>query len=315
MRAGAEPTSRTPIVGAGLWLLAIAMPLGGIVLARHNLRMGRGDQRGAVRVASFVFVVYSLARIIRADHVRVPSEELWILIKTLAYPSFWALQVWLLYIALEPYARRRWPHMLISWKRLLAGRLRDPLVGRDVLIGCMTGPLVRACYGLAVMAPTWFGKPLLTPDMFIYGATLSSVRDPIFRLFVNQYSAVLYALAFVFLLVLLRSLLRIQWLAVAVFCLLLANPIHGEDLVFEWSIGLVKALVFFLALSRGGLLGIAVSFFVSFTLVEAPLSLDLSQWYAVRALPGLLVITGLAVYGFVTALAGKSLLSQSLLED
>ena len=137
MRELGERTSRTPIAGAGVWVLALAMPLGGILLARHNLRLGRGDQKGAFRVALFVFVTYALARLIRADHVTLPAQELWILIKVLAYPCFWAMQVWLLYMALEPYARRRWPQMLISWKRLLAGRLQDPLVGRDILIGCL----------------------------------------------------------------------------------------------------------------------------------------------------------------------------------
>ena len=46
---------------------------------------------------------------------------------------------WVLYIALEPYVRRRWPATLVSWSRLLAGGFRDPLVGRDVLAGCLVG--------------------------------------------------------------------------------------------------------------------------------------------------------------------------------
>jgi hypothetical protein len=39
--------------------------------------------------------------------------------------------------ALEPYLRRRWPERIISWNRLLAGEFRDPLVGRDILIGSL----------------------------------------------------------------------------------------------------------------------------------------------------------------------------------
>src|SRR5687768_18051298 len=41
---------------------------------------------------------------------------------------------WIAYLAGEPFVRRRWPWQVISWNRLLAGRWRDPLVGRDVLI-------------------------------------------------------------------------------------------------------------------------------------------------------------------------------------
>ena len=315
MRELGEQTSRTPIAGAAIWLLALAMPLGGIVLARYNLRMGRGDQKGAFRVALFVFAAYSLARLIRADHVAVPGEELWILIRVLAYPSLWAIQVWLLYMALEPYARRRWPHMLISWKRLLAGRMRDPLVGRDVLIGCLSGLAVRVLFGLTVIAPTWAERAPLTPDTLVFGATLASVRDVGFRLFVNQYSAVLFALAFVFLLVLLRSLFRVQWLAVVLWCVVVGSPLRGEDLVVEWAMGGLKAIVLLLTLTRGGLLSVAVALYVQFIVVEAPLTLDLSVWYASRALPTVLVVAGLALYGFLTSLAGKSLLGQSLLED
>ena len=42
-------------------------------------------------------------------------------------------------MAVEPFARRTWPKLLISWQRLLNGRFRDPLVGRDVLLGGLVG--------------------------------------------------------------------------------------------------------------------------------------------------------------------------------
>ena len=40
-------------------------------------------------------------------------------------------------------------------------------------------------------------------------------------------------LALVFLLVLLRSLLRVPWLAVALWCMVVASPLRGEELVVE----------------------------------------------------------------------------------
>ena len=46
---------------------------------------------------------------------------------------------WMLYLALEPWVRRRWPQTIISWSRLLSGQFRDPLVGRDILFGVMLG--------------------------------------------------------------------------------------------------------------------------------------------------------------------------------
>ena len=70
-------------------------------------------------------------------HVASPEGELVFganyLVRSLAI----AFRVWLYYVALEPFVRRLWPDVLISWSRLLSGRLQDPLVGRDLLIGCL----------------------------------------------------------------------------------------------------------------------------------------------------------------------------------
>src|SRR5437016_7253829 len=49
-----------------------------------------------------------------------------------------------LYFGLEPFVRRRDPHTLISWARLISGKIRDPLVGRDILIGTAYGVLLGA---------------------------------------------------------------------------------------------------------------------------------------------------------------------------
>jgi hypothetical protein len=50
-----------------------------------------------------------------------------------------AVVFYIVYLAIEPYIRRHWPHAIISWTRLMAGRIRDPLVGRDVLFGVILG--------------------------------------------------------------------------------------------------------------------------------------------------------------------------------
>jgi serine/threonine-protein kinase len=312
MGAGAKPSSPTPVGEAGVWILALAMPLGGFVLARRNLRLGRGDRKGAAGVAVFVFVTYSVARLFRADHVSTFRDELWILIRAFAYPSFWAIQVWLLYMALEPYVRRRWPHVLISWKRLLSGRLRDPLVGRDVLMGTVLGTLMVVLYRGTKLVPVWRGQPMASPEPFVTGATLTALRQVGFRIFVNQFSAVLYAMVFLFMLVLLRMLLRKPWLALPLWCLLVGGPaLPGES---PWS-SLLRAVLLLLVLARGGLLAMATTLFFMFVSIEAPFTLDVSAWYASRALPVLAVLVGLVVYAFHTALGGKPMFGGALLED
>jgi serine/threonine-protein kinase len=251
----------------------------------------------------------------RADHTAAFSDELWILIKVLAYPAFWALQVWVLYTALEPYARRRWPHMLISWKRLLGGHWRDPLVGRDVLIGGAAGVLMILLYLVGLLMPQWLGRPGTIATPFLAGPTLTFLRQVYFRVFVNQFSAVLFALVFLFVLTLLRMVLRRDALAFAAFALFAAAPIGGEDPSLGWITGALRAAMILIVLTRGGLLPLASALFFMFSLIEVPITLDLGAWYASRALPLVAVLAGLGIYGFHTALAGKPMFGSTLLDD
>jgi hypothetical protein len=212
-------------------------------------------------------------------------------------------------------ARRRWPRMLISWKRLLDGRFRDPLVGRDVLIGCLLGAAVPLTFLASVIGPAWLVAHPVMPHHRLEAGTLASFHQVGFRLFVNQFSAVLYALVFLFMLVLLRMILRRTTPAMILWCVLLGGPILGEGLLVGWTVGLVRALLYLVALTEGGLLGLATALFVAFSLLEVPLTLDLGAWYATRSFPALLVILALAVYGFRTALAGKPALGRNLFDD
>ena len=50
-----------------------------------------------------------------------------------------AALIWVLYVALEPYVRRRWPQTIISWTRVLNGQMRDPVVGGHILAGIFFG--------------------------------------------------------------------------------------------------------------------------------------------------------------------------------
>ncbi|HYU41386.1 MAG TPA: serine/threonine-protein kinase [Vicinamibacteria bacterium] len=317
-RGGTPPT---PVGEAGVWLLALAMPLGGVLLARHNLRLGRVDRKGAFRVALFVFVSYTLARLFRADHVAAFGDELWILIKILAYPAFWAAQVWLLYTALEPYVRRRWPHMLISWKRLLGGAFDDPMVGRDVLLGAVVGMVLIVFFLAGLVAPRVVVPIVPVPippglaAPFLQGPTLTFLSQVFFRLFVNAFSAVLFAMVFLFILTLLRMVLRRDWLASLAWAAIVAAPIAGENPTLGWVGGAFRALMMLVVLRRGGLLSLAVALFFMFSLIEVPITLDLGAWYAPRALPVVIVLAGLAAYGFRASLGGKPLFGSSLLDD
>ena len=111
---------------------------------------------------------------------------------------------------------------------------------------------------------------------------------------------------------LLRVIVRWDWLAMALWCLLVASPMQGENLAVEWPFGLLRALALLAVLLRGGLLALAVTLAFYFTMIEMPLTLDLSAWYAMRALPAVVVMAAVALYGFHTSLAGKPVFGRAL---
>ena len=308
--AAREQVSASPLSGVSLLLFALALPVGGGVLARRNLRLGRGDRKGALRVAGFVFVVYSLARIFRADHLSAPGDELWLMIKLLAYPALWAIQVWLVYVALEPYARRRWPRVLISWRRLLSGRWRDPLVGRDVLIGIAAGLANVAMHRASWFLAVWIQPAATIPDTFIHGPTMAFGRVAFFNLFVNLFSGTLYALVYLFALVLLRVIFKKDWIAAVVWVVLVESAIAGEGPLIGGLAGTLRGASYLLVFTRCGLLGVTATLFTLYSLIEVPLTLDWGAWYATRSLPVVLTLAGLAIAAFHASLGGKPLLGR-----
>jgi len=118
--------------------LTIFLVFTGIWLAHRNYSRGRGDRQGAWKVAAILFVL-SLATFCAKAHLKFSSDMLFLAMLAIATALFTAGIMWVLYIALEPYVRSRWPQTIISWSRALTGKWRDPLVGRDILYGTIMG--------------------------------------------------------------------------------------------------------------------------------------------------------------------------------
>jgi len=100
--------------------------------------LGRGDLQGALRVAAFVFVCTMIPWLLMTHYVGA-IVEFYRLLAALGEALFAAALLWVLYMALEPYVRRRWPQSLISWTRVLTGILSDPVVTGHILIGTALG--------------------------------------------------------------------------------------------------------------------------------------------------------------------------------
>jgi len=219
-----------------------------------------------------------------------------------------------LYLALEPYVRRRDPHTLISWSRLLAGQWRDPLVGRDLLIGICYGVLLTLFEQTDNFLLPFFGKLPPQPGG-IQPETLLGVRPALGQLLFYFLIFLMYALFIFFFLFLLRLAAKRDWIAAIVIVLLGAGTNSGAEypIVTFVLLGIIW-LSIVLVLKRVGLLAIVVGLVVQNVLVVFPMTFHLSRWYATAGLTGIVVILALTIYGFFTALAGQRIFSADALD-
>jgi len=120
---------------------AVMLLLVGIAcaLAWRNFRRRRGDRTGAIRLAILAFLLSSASAILQTGYPAGAVAAFVHGLHEVADSLQIGVIVYVLYLAIEPYVRQRWPERLISWSRLLAGRVRDPMVGRDMLIGLAAG--------------------------------------------------------------------------------------------------------------------------------------------------------------------------------
>jgi serine/threonine-protein kinase len=289
----------------------------GLPFALANLRRGRGDRRGALRLAFFVLCASVLGTVLTGHHAPTLSEAR-ALMNTLARALLLSGSVWLVYLALEPHARRLWPETLISWSRVLAGRFRDPRIGRDILIGgtlpVLLTPVVLVATGLV---PRWLGLGALSeigPQPMSLDS-LIGLRQAVGRFILTVGLATYMSVLFLLIIVVLRLVLRRMWIASSAFVLFFA-------LLLVFSVGMSPAervgWLAFVLLAFGIILFVLVRFgilvlFAMFLFDMASavvLTTDPSSWFFGRSLLLMLVTAALAVYGFYISLGGRPLFAE-----
>ncbi len=313
-----SPEGPGPLQTAAAWIMLsffVGAVVAMVVLGRRNLRLGRGDNLGAVRLASALFVTSTLALMFRADHANSLFDEYSLMVNILSQTLFWAVLVWMSYLALEPTARRRWPELLISWSRLLAGRVRDPLVGRDLLLGGLAGIAFRLLSDLGAVISPWFGLP---PRALRGGylSTLSASRHLVYLFLLVVSIAVFIGVGGLIGRFFYRALFRWHWFALGIQFLttyVLFAVMIGADDLRSVSAALITAL-WLAVLLRIGVLASVVSLYFFFLLLLLPLTLDLSAWYAGPTRIAFGLFAALLLYGFHTSLGDKPLFGAPLLD-
>jgi hypothetical protein len=275
-------------------------------VAWRNVRLGRGDRRGALRLALYLGAV-RLFWIVGQHHMP-SSKELEVVIANLAWASYRVCFVWIFYLAIEPYARRLWPRMMVSWVRLLGGRFQDPLVGRDILLGLGIGTAMELVALFARWAPARFGLavPGFAWDVWSL-EPLRGTRGVLVALAGVHAQNVLDFFIGLMLLLVVRLLLRRTWAAVVVVSALatiIHNPPEGSFLVH--AVTLVCILTFFwIAVFRVGLLTAMVAGTTLELLDTLPLTADVSSWYFPATAITLVLGLALVVYACRVSLAGR----------
>jgi hypothetical protein len=270
----------------------------GAVLARRNVRMGRGDRQGAFRAAAFVFSVSLLSWALGASHVTILGVEINRIFAAIGRALFDASVLWLTYLGLEPYIRRHSPDSILGWSRLLAGHWRDPRVGVDVLVGVSAGLAMTVLYAAHNVLPPLAGYPEPMPAITDVGALMSTrqVLSPIVHQVTNAMSSAMLGVVGV---VGFGLALRRTWLA-ALAAIVFFTPVALSGMFnpgtprLDLAIGGGIIAIFVLVIIRAGLLSAAAALFTHFVLLRAPVTTDLSSW---RAPYGFWYLGAVAVLG------------------
>jgi serine/threonine-protein kinase len=306
---------------AGILLAAVFLGvlIGAALLGHRNLKLGRSDKKGAFRLGLFVFAAGTVGSLIGARHVPVLSEELGLVYHIVAFALFSAALICLLYIALEPHVRRRWPKLIISWSRLITGGFRDPMVGRDLLIGGLLGLVHTSIISLGMVLPLWLGLEG-RPGLFANPIGFTGIRSLLsFFLASNVVISIFVGFAFLFVLLLLLILLRNQRVAIVGLFLVtftieaLAFASSGPKLY--WIASMLISVLVAITVSRFGLLATMAFQLFFFLTLAYPLTSDFSVWYAEAVVFPFAITLALAIYGFYTSLGGQPVFKGSLLKE
>jgi serine/threonine-protein kinase len=294
----------TLLIGGFVTLIVAAL------FARHNVRLARSDRRGAFRISAFMFFAAAVSGLLVAHHVADLAAEWQIFVHIIGAALFLSMFVWLYYLALEPFVRRKWPELLISWTRLLAGEFRDPLVGRDLLTGVFFGGLMALGVHVTNSLPTWFnlsGQTTIPTSPL----ALATPQDTVGLLVGILVNAIFPAFSITFTLFLMRALLRNYWLSViATAVVVLLVGLGGENFILETPFAIVSTIIMMFVLLRWGILALAVASFSNQLLTSYPVTLNLSLWFAPHSIFMFLVLLAMLLYGLRVATGNRPLLTE-----
>lgn len=269
----------------------------------------------AFALALFYFLVSTVGRLLTRHHVADLNAEFSVLVYLAEISLFVSALLWIYYVALEPYVRRSWPEYLISWTRFLSGNLGNPMVGRDLMVGSLFGILLALCGEVINAFPAWFNLAGQTP---INGDKLSMYAAPQCAgyFILNIIGGIFTGLNLLFALFVLRSRIKNYWIAVTILGFLITlTSLGNENVVVETIAAVIAAILLVTVIARFGLLAAIVACTCNNILVDFPIGTDLGHWYFYRGLIPVLLVLGVALYGFRTSLGSRPVFAALTADD
>jgi predicted Ser/Thr protein kinase len=278
----------------GLFLLGAIGAAGffGILLARRNWKKDRVDKKGALRIAIACFAMHIVVWIGRVHPI--PSDDMFdLFFSTVGVALLSAGVVWMLYLALEPAVRSRWPHAIVTWNRILAGQWKDAQVGSHMLIGAALGTGMWALLDIATIEPNQLSVGIaLWP--------LLGARAWVSAYVLNAEDALILGLLAFFAIFGLRVLLKKDWLAAIAASILftatqndiLNDPHWQKQLAIYLTL---YAIIMFVLLRVGLVTTISAMFFLN-ALNRVCLGSDWKAWWAPDGFATIVLLVTLSSY-------------------
>jgi serine/threonine-protein kinase len=250
-----------------------------VLFARRNWNLNRADRRGAFLVGVSMFGL-SMASWVASVHV-VESGAMRDLFGNALADSVANGAIFLvMYLAIEPALRLRWPHAIITWNRVLAGQWSDAQVGSHILIGLALGSAL-ILFGMVRDVSTANSEGL---DTFSGLYLINGTRFWIGGIIGRTQSAISTGIVVFCVLFSLRQLLRRDWLAAIIggilFSLIQGDLVNSLNWQAELAVYIVILTILAFALLRFGLLATMVAVFALNTVNAISLGTDWSTWYA-----------------------------------
>jgi predicted Ser/Thr protein kinase len=275
---------------------------GGAFLARRNYLRGRGDREGALRLAIVMFLL-EMALFVCRSHLATIGDTIGLTIIATSTALFLSGAMWIFYMAIEPWVRRQWPKSIVSWSRLLAGSWRDPVVGRDVLLGVALGVVWILIFQIRYIPMMHMGaSPAIGSTEALMGGRVA------LGAWVRQWpQSIQTTLVFFLILFGLKVILRKEWIAAIVFIAIFALPrgLSGSYKMIELPAEILVYAIALLIVIRFGLVPLACAIFTIDMMVSVPFSADFSTWYMTTSILALLSVLLIAGWGFYHSLGGQ----------